>query len=148
MAVRPHFRDLEHDECEALLRRHHVGRLAYTFSNRVDIAPINYVYEDGWLYGRSAAGHKLEIVEHNRWVAFEVDDIEGPFDWESVVVKGGVYFLRHDGSSVEREKYLHALDIVRGISPEALTAGDPVPERAILFRIHADDVKGRAASTK
>lgn len=148
MTGRPVFRELEPDECEALLRRHHVGRLAYTLNNRVDIAPIHYVYETGWLYGRTAAGHKLEVVEHNRWIAFEVDDIAGPFDWESVVVKGGLYLLRHDGSKDEAQKYLHALDIIRRIAPEALTSGDPVPERAILFRIHADEMHGRAASTK
>jgi nitroimidazol reductase NimA-like FMN-containing flavoprotein (pyridoxamine 5'-phosphate oxidase superfamily) len=147
MTPRPHFRDLEPDECEALLKRHHVGRLAYVHANKVDIVPIHYVYEDGWLYGRTAAGQKLEIVEHNRWVAFEVDDVRGPFDWESVVVKGGVYLLRHEGSTEEVARYRTGLEIIRRVAPYALTADDPVPERAILFRIHADVVQGRAASS-
>jgi nitroimidazol reductase NimA-like FMN-containing flavoprotein (pyridoxamine 5'-phosphate oxidase superfamily) len=147
-AARPQFRELEPDECAALLRSHHVGRLAYTLHDRVDIVPILYVYEDGWLYGRTAAGHKLEVLEHNRWIAFEVDEVEGPFDWRSVVVKGGVHLLRHDGSKEETGMYLKALDVVRSIAPQALTAEDPVPERAILFRIHAAEMKGRAATTK
>lgn len=147
MTTRPHFRELEPDECEAVLRRHHVGRLAYTHGKQLDIVPIHYVYEDGWLYGRTTAGHKLEAVEHNRWVAFQVDDIEGPFDWESVVVKGGFYLLRHDGSEDEVVRYRKGLEIIRRVAPQALTAQDPVPERAILFRIHADTVQGRAAST-
>lgn len=144
----PTFRELEREECEALLRSHHVGRLAYVIDHRVDIVPVHYTYEEGWLYGRSAAGQKLEAVMHNRWVAFQVDDIDGPFDWTSVVVKGGVYFLRHDGSAEERHKYLEALDTIRSVAPYALTAEDPVPERAVLFRIHADEMHGRSASTK
>lgn len=145
---RPHFRHLDPEECTALLARHHVGRLAYTQRNRIDIVPIHYVLGEGWLYGRTAAGHKLEVLEHNRWVAFEVDEIEGAFDWMSVVVKGGVYLLRADGSEDEIANYRVALDAIRTVAPFALTPEDPVPERAIIFRIHIDEMQGRAASTR
>jgi hypothetical protein len=36
--------------------------------------------------------------------------------------------------------------IVRRLVPEAFTTDDPLPERAILFRIHVDEITGRAAS--
>lgn len=145
---RPTFRDLTAKECEALLDRHNVGRLAVAHHDRVDIFPIHYVFEDGWLYGRTAAGSKLEVVTHNRWVAFEVDEIDDLFDWRSVVIKGGVYLLRKDGSDHEREIYERGVNIVRQLVPETMTADDPLPERAIVFRIHVDEITGRAASTK
>ena len=41
----PRFRDLEPAECTALLERHHVGRLAFSRKDRVDIEPINYIHD-------------------------------------------------------------------------------------------------------
>lgn len=145
---RPTFRDLDATECEALLARHNVGRLAVSHRDRLDIVPIHYVYHDGWLYGRTAAGNKLEVVEHNRWVAFEVDEVHALFDWESVVIKGGFYLLRKDGSEHERHLYDKGLAMVRRLVPETLTPNDPLPERAIIFRIHVDEMTGRKASTR
>jgi nitroimidazol reductase NimA-like FMN-containing flavoprotein (pyridoxamine 5'-phosphate oxidase superfamily) len=142
---RPHFRDLDREECLALLARHNVGRLALSHRDRVDLMPIHYVHEDGWLYGRTAAGTKLEMVVHNRWVAFEVDEIRALFDWQSVVIKGGLYLLRKDGSEHEQAIYQKGVALVRTLVPEAMTPEDPVPERALLFRIHLDEITGRAA---
>lgn len=147
MTTSAHFRELDHAECLALLSRNHVGRLAYTFRDRVDIAPIHYVHDDGWLYGRTALGRKLDIVKHNRWVAFAVDEIDGLYDWRAVVVKGGVYLLREDGSDEEQGLHTKALALLRAMAPHVLTPDDPAPERDILFRIHVDELTGRAAST-
>ncbi len=141
----PRFRDLSVEECHALLASQHVGRLAFAYKDRVDIEPIHYVHDNGWLYGRTSAGTKLEVVTHNRWIAFEVDEVRGPFDWESVVVKGGLYLLRREGSAQEMETYDHGLAVIRRVLPVALTNADPTPERALLFRIHIDEITGRAA---
>ncbi|MBX3173309.1 MAG: pyridoxamine 5'-phosphate oxidase family protein [Gemmatimonadaceae bacterium] len=143
----PSFRDLDAKECVALLDRHVVGRLALSHKDRVEIIPIHYIHDDGWLYCRTAVGTKLEVASHNRWVAFEVDEIDGLFDWRSVVVKGGLYLLRKDGSEHEQEIYDKGVALVRRIVPEALTPKDPLPERAILFRIHVDEMSGRSASS-
>lgn len=142
----PRFRDLEPAECTALLQRHNVGRLAFARKDRVDIEPIHYIHDDGWLYGRTQPGTKLEVLTHNRWVAFEIDEIDALFDWRSVVVKGGFYLLRADGSAVEVEIYNKGLALLRQLVPETLTPLDPLPDRAIIFRIHIDELFGRAAS--
>lgn len=144
----PTFRDLSADECRTLLQRHTHGRIALSHKDRVDIAPIHYVLEDGWLYCRTAAGNKLEMATHNRWVAFQVDDVQGLFDWQSVVVKGGLYLLRKAGSAEERAIYEKGLAIVRRLIPESMSSDDPVPDRAIIFRVHIDELTGRAASTR
>lgn len=142
---RPTFRELTDDECHALLERHNVGRLALSHRDRVDIVPIHYVHDNGWLYCRTAAGTKLEVATHNRWVAFEVDEVHALFDWQSVVIKGGLYILRSEGSDQERERYAKGVQILRRLVPETLTPEDPLPDRAILFRIHIDEITGRAA---
>lgn len=143
---RPTFKELTEDECIALLRRHQVGRMALSHRDRIELVPIHYVYDDGWLYGRTAVGTKIETAAHNRWVAFEVDEVRDTFDWASVVVKGGLYLLRKDGSEQEQEIYEKGVSLVRRIVPEAMTENDPLPERALLFRVHVDELTGRSAT--
>ena len=147
MPKRPTFSELSRDESLALLNRHHVGRLAFTFHDRVDIEPISYVFADQWLYGRTSPGTKLATVRHHPWVAFEVDEVEGRFDWRSVVVHGAMYLLAPDGGDRDRETYATAMELLRDVDADTMTPGDPTPFRTTIFRIHADDMVGRQAST-
>ena len=142
--ARPIVRVLERNEVDRLLRRNQVGRLAFSFRDRVDIAPIHYVYADGWIYGRTAPGTKLLTLAHNPWVAFETDEHDSLFAWRSVVVKGRVYVL---GEDAPPEAYERALARLRALIPETLTADDPTPARTTLFRISLDEVEGRMSET-
>lgn len=142
---KPEFYEMARGDAIALLGRHNVGRLAFTFHDRVDIEPISYVFNDGWLYGRTSPGTKLKTVQHSPWVAFEVDEIEGRFDWRSVVVHGTIYFLDPEGGDREREAYSAALELLRSQDAAVLTPADVTPQRSTLFRIHADSISGRAA---
>lgn len=143
----PTFRELSRDECDALLERNHVGRVAFSFHDRVDLEPVHFVYAEGWIHGRTAPGAKLAVLRHHPWVAFEVDEVEGLFDWRSVVVHGVVEIPDADGSPADREAYERTLAHIRTVLPTALKASDPAPERVLPFRIHVDTVTGRAAST-
>jgi uncharacterized protein len=130
--------------CKAILTRNYVGRLAYVFHDAVDIVPLHYTYEDGWLYGRTSPGPKLRKLHHHQWVAFEVDEVEDWFEWRSVVVRGGLYQL--DEGLALPDVREHALEVLRRFMPAALTEADPVPSRTMLFRIHIDSMTGRRAT--
>ena len=143
----PSFRDLQPEEIAEMLSSHKFGRLAFAFHDRVDIEPIHFVYELDWIYGRTTPGTKLTVLAHHPWVAFEIDDVDGPFDWRSVVVKGTVYFVEADGTTALDETYRHTVGMIRRHTPEAFTDRDPVPARTVLFRLHIDEVHGRAAET-
>jgi nitroimidazol reductase NimA-like FMN-containing flavoprotein (pyridoxamine 5'-phosphate oxidase superfamily) len=140
----PTFYDLTADEAVDLLTRNHIGRLAFSFHDRVDIEPISYVFAGGWLYARTSPGHKLSTVQHHPWVAFEVDEIHSRLDWRSVVVHGTIYFL-DDAADADRADYQKAVTVLRTADPHALTPGDPTPRRNALFRIHADEIVGKGA---
>jgi nitroimidazol reductase NimA-like FMN-containing flavoprotein (pyridoxamine 5'-phosphate oxidase superfamily) len=143
----PTFRDLDAVEMDDLLGRNHVGRIAYSFQNRVDIEPIHYVYADGAFYLRTAPGSKLTTLAHTPWVAFEVDEIAGLFDWQSVVAHGSVYLLDDSGSPDERASYRVAVRRLRELVPAALGEGDPVPDRTVVLKLHPAEMTGRAART-
>ena len=140
----PLFHELDRDQCVAILDRNHIGRIAYAFRDRVDITAISYVYDDGWLYLRTEVGDKLVTMAHNRWVAFEVDEIEGLFDWRSVVVHGGIYVLDPQEHAAEHR---HAVEVLRTLIPATFRPEDPAPFRDIVLRIHLDSVSGRAATS-
>lgn len=139
----PSFRELDRGECIAILDRNHIGRVAFAFHDRVDIMPISYVYDDGWLYLRTEVGDKLATIAHNRWVAFEVDEVEGPFDWRSVVVRGAVYLLDPEDGDHHR-----GVELLRTLIPKLFRQDHPVLLGDIVLRIHVDEVSGRAATSK
>ena len=122
--------ELSRDESVALLARNHVGRLAFTFHDRVDIEPISYVYVDGWLYARTSPGTKLDTVHHHPWVAFEIDEIRGRLDWRSVVVRGTIYFL--SGDAPADKDYQRAVDILRTADPTALSSADAADRKSVV----------------
>jgi nitroimidazol reductase NimA-like FMN-containing flavoprotein (pyridoxamine 5'-phosphate oxidase superfamily) len=146
-ALEPTFRDMDMREANDLLARNHVGRIAYSFHDRVDIEPISYVFADGAIYMRTELGSKLATLAHAPWVAFEVDEVEGPFDWRSVVAHGTVYVLHETGTPTEQATYRLALQRVREIVPSALHEDDPVPSRRVLLRVQPAQITGRAASS-
>ena len=141
----PSFRDLGQAECEAMLARHHVGRLAYTFQDRVDVEPIGYVYAGDALVFRTAPGSKLEKMAHHPWVALEVDEVESLLDWRSVVVHGTVYTLQETGTEPQVRMYRAAVKSLRRLIPHTLAKGDPVPFRSVVMKLHIDRISGRLA---
>lgn len=144
----PRVRELTHEECEKILARNIVGRIAYSFRDRVHIEPVHYAYDAGWLYGRTSPSAKLDVLRHSRWVAFEVDEVDGLFDWRSVVAHGGFYVLEEGGSRMDRLIRQRAIQNLRRVIPATGTADDPVPQRDVLFRIHVDRMSGRAATSR
>lgn len=146
--VVPVFRDLTRREMQALISRNHVGRIGFSFHDSVDIRPIHFAAARGWLFGRTSPGDKLVTLRHNQWVAFEVDEIAGAFDWESVVIRGTFYRIRPEGSEIDMRLYRRALRYVRKLAPQALTRSDPVPFRTELFGIAIDTMTGRASSSR
>lgn len=141
-------RSLSREECDDLLQQNQVGRLAFTFHDRVDIEPVHYVYAEGLLHGRTSPGTKVATLLHHPWIAFEVDEVQGLFDWRSVVVHGVVSIPDPDGSPADKTAYTATLALIRELVPEALESDDPTPSRQVLFRIHVDEVTGRSSSTR
>ncbi len=144
-------RELSRAEIDTILTRNNVGRIAFSFHDRVDIEPIHYVYQNGWIYGRTSKGSKLDAIAHHTWVAFEVDEVVAIFDWRSVVVKGGFYAMGaqtpphpdpNDTSVREDPAFTQGVALLRSLILYTLLSADPAPFRHIVFRIHVDEVRG------
>lgn len=145
MSPRPTFRTLDRAEIDGLLARQHVARIAFAHRDRVDIEPIHVVCRDGWLYLRTQPGTKLATLRHNPWVALELDEIDGLFDWASVVVRGRLSLLEDGPHEEGRRRYATAVAALRELVPAAFTPADPTPGRTIVGALYLDDVEGRRA---
>jgi nitroimidazol reductase NimA-like FMN-containing flavoprotein (pyridoxamine 5'-phosphate oxidase superfamily) len=139
----PRFSDLREADARALLARNHVGRLAFSYRDRVDIQPIHYVYDNEWLLGRTGIGSKLVMLAHHPWCAFEVDEVHGAFHWDSVVVHGSFTLL--DPKLGSSDLYQRAVERLQQFIPGTFTDDDPAPERVIPFAVHIDELSGRSA---
>jgi nitroimidazol reductase NimA-like FMN-containing flavoprotein (pyridoxamine 5'-phosphate oxidase superfamily) len=136
-------RALTQVECGAVLGRNVLGRIAFALHDRVDIQPIHYVYEAGWIYGRTSEGAKLTALARHRWLAFEVDEVRGVFDWASVVVQGSFHRIDPDGPAADEGLSAHAVRLLWTSVPGTLTTDDPVAFRTVVFRISLGAVTGR-----
>ena len=139
----PQFRDLTTKESQLLLASQHVGRLAFTQHDRVDIEPINYVIDGEWIFGRTSKGTKLATLLHHPWCAFETDEVRDLFDWSSVVVKGTFYLL--DPEIGSPDTYRRAEQLLGALVPGTFSAKDPTPHRDVVFGIFIREISGRTA---
>lgn len=141
----PTYRELSQSDCVDMLRRNTYGRIAFSHQDRVDVEPIHYVLDGDWIYLRTGIGTKLSTLRHHPWVAFEIDEVNGPFDWASVVVKGTVYILSTGPGDEKSQAYQQALHALRRLIPDTMTPNDPTPSRNVILRISVNEVHGRAA---
>ena len=142
------FYELTPEESRALLSRTNVGRIAFSLGNTVDVEPIGFIYSDGWLFGRTSLGTKIAALGQRPWVAFEVDDVHGPFDWQSVVIHGSFHILQPEGSEYDVAIHQRALSLLSSHIPNYGTEADPGAFRTTLFGIHMAELVGRGARTR
>lgn len=142
---RPFIRPLSQHECIEVLSRNHVGRLGFVCHDRVEIQPLHYVYEAGWIYGRTSEGVKVTTLSRHQWIAFEVDEVHDTFEWTSVLVHGSFHRLDADSILHNAADEAHAVRLLRTVIPETFTPVDPTPARSITFRIAVGETTGRTA---
>ena len=135
--------ELSDAEAHAFLARHHTGRIAFSHHDRVDIQPISYAYDNGWVLGRTSMGNKLSTLARNPWCVFEVDEVSSSLDWTSVVARGAFHLLDPEWGSPD--VYSRALASVESMLAGPFSAADPAPHRNVLFGIYVNELTGRRA---
>lgn len=80
-------------------------------------------------------------------VAFEVDEVEGLFQWRSVVVHGNLHAAAEGDAEWQRNARVweEAMRSFRTLIPDAFTEDDPTRLRDILIRIDVAELSGREA---
>lgn len=134
---------------ESILERATVCRVAFSHDNLPYIVPLNFGYADNCLYFHSAReGKKIEIIEQNSNVCFEVDvDVDlvkggKACDWTvryRSVVGFGTAFLVDDPKEKRR-----ALDIiVRHYSDRSYEYPDEAVNKVAVIKIEIESMTGK-----
>jgi len=137
-------RELDQQECEAILLRNSVGRIGIRDAEGVYVVPLSYALRQGCIYAHCAPGHKLALIHLWPHVGFEVDEIQSPEEWQSVLARGRCEELRD-----EDEKF-HARAFLLGAFDGELTkvtsghGHRTTLADATLLRIRLDELTGRA----
>ena len=128
---------LSPDEIETTLGRLKVGRIGCSANDRPYIVPITYAYADGCVYAYSALGRKIRVMREQPLVCFEVEEIDGPSCWRSVIAEGEYEELTDDASRREALSRLGLRDDT--IVPRSLSANGG----AVVFRLRLNEKSGR-----
>ena len=142
---------LTFEECKAIVARSVVGRLACARDGQPYIVPIFIWFDDpsSCLYGFSTVGRKVEWMRRNPKVCVEVEEIDDPLHWTTVLVTG-----RYDEIGDE-----HEADALRIRAQELLeqrqtwwlpatanlSTGEE-REHVVFYRIHVVAMSGRRTS--
>ncbi|CAN5850525.1 hypothetical protein BH11GEM1_BH11GEM1_19930 [soil metagenome] len=143
MPIARQYRDLTLDQSRACLSRNHVGRLAFMVNDRVDIRPIHYASEGDWIFGRTGTRGMETALMQQPWCAFEADEGVDDLEWSSVVVQGRFSVLTPTNGSLAT--YHRATSLLWTLIPGTFSAGDPAPQRNVIFGIQAKTITGRTA---
>ena len=129
-----------------LLRSAHLARLGCIVEGEPYITPINYKFEDDFIYSHSLHGKKVDALRKNPRACVQVDRIKSDLYWESVLAFGK-YEEVSDRS--ERESILrNLLKDFPMLTPveSAIAENGHVPE-VIIFRIRIERITGVSEGT-
>jgi len=138
----PLFRAMGPSQTEALLARNSSGTIAFTLGGRIQMLPTNYVYVNGWIYGRTA---DATFLPRNAPVAFEVEEHNDLFGWRSVLIQGQLDMVESESPAKVSGGWGRWLS---GLQRFLTPPGDEEPTVFFhdqIFCIRAAQISGRAS---
>jgi nitroimidazol reductase NimA-like FMN-containing flavoprotein (pyridoxamine 5'-phosphate oxidase superfamily) len=133
--------ELNQQEIDRLLRTQQIGRLGVTDGERVYVFPVCYGYDGASLYLVSRMGLKVQLMRAHPEVCLEVEQIESPAHWRTVMVHG---CFEEVAAPEERDAAL-ALTAAQGdvTAPWSIAPYLGGPEEMIVYRIRLQEMTGR-----
>lgn len=138
--------EISRDDCQKLLSRVLIGRLACSLDNQPYIVPVCFAYEPECLYVFSTLGKKIEWMRQNPKVCVQADEVGSRSNWTSVVVNGTYLELREPQYTAEKE---HARERLSRYSEwwrtpiaERRETTDDIAIETVFFRIDITSMSG------
>lgn len=133
------------EEIERFLAGQSIYRIACSAEGRQYVVPMIYAYHEGAMYGFTRDGMKLRMLRANPEVCIEVDRLDWPRSWESVIAWGTFEELTGDAAKegamvvLSRLANLEQSDESRERTERATASEEP----AIVYRIVLGEKSGR-----
>jgi nitroimidazol reductase NimA-like FMN-containing flavoprotein (pyridoxamine 5'-phosphate oxidase superfamily) len=144
--------DLSTADIDDLLRAQPFGRIGCHSDGLTYVVPVNYVYQNGDIYGQTGEGMKVRMLRANPNVCFEVDQVEAVGSWRSVIVWGRYEELDGDEADAALRALVAKLVRVAGVEQRVGTYGllgsriraaYTRDRNSIIYRIRASKKTGR-----
>jgi uncharacterized protein len=136
--------DMTPEEMQAMLDSASFGHLGCAREGRPYVVPMNYAYDAPDVYFFTTEGMKTEYIEQNPNVCFQVEEVQDPTRWRSVVVIGRAERL------TLQDEMEHAMQLITRRNPTLTPAINATQIDAwgrsntiALYRIRPDIVDGR-----
>jgi uncharacterized protein len=142
-------RDLTETECQEVLQRLNLGRIACAKDNQPYVVPA-YFYLDGrYLYSFGTLGQKIEWMRANPRVCVEVDETIDVSHWTTVLAYGYYEELPDTPEHSEARQRALALFQTRRAwwTPAAAKRGAREHHVPIVYRISITRLTGRRTSS-
>ena len=86
--------EMTREEVARLLARGWYGHLGCARDGHPYVVPMCYAYDAPDLYFFTTEGTKTEFIAANHEICFQVEEIAGPDDWQSVMLTGRAELLK------------------------------------------------------
>jgi nitroimidazol reductase NimA-like FMN-containing flavoprotein (pyridoxamine 5'-phosphate oxidase superfamily) len=139
---------LTFEECRAVLARSFVGRLGCARDGQPYIVPIFLWFDEpsSCLYAFSTVGRKVEWMRRNPKVCVEVEEIDNPLHWTTVLVTGRYDEIgdEHESDALRRRaQELFEQRQTWWLPATGHLADGQDREAVVFYRIHIVAVSGR-----
>ncbi len=146
-----HIEELTKQASLQFLADHRFGRLACASHSQPYITPFNFAYHDHFIYSFSTVGQKIEWLRINPLACVEVDEIDSPWQWTSVIVSGRYEELADEPNTATARQLAHKLLQEHDLWWEpgyvtTLQHGERRPLVPVYFRLSIDQITGHKAA--
>ena len=136
--------DMSIAEMQALLERVGFGHLGCARNGRPYVVPINYAYDQQNIYIFTTQGMKTDFIESNPEVCLQVEQIDDPLHWQSVMVTGKAERITKQ-EEVERTMQLitiHNPTLTPAINATRIDVWGRA-NNVMIYRVHPEIIDGR-----
>jgi len=143
--------ELSRKDIQEILARHVTGCLGCHARGLTYVVPISYVYDGASaIYFHSLDGLKIQMMRENPHVCFEVDTVEDPANWQSVIAWGTFEELTGEAAARGLELLLNRLlPFITGETttpapgPSACANIRKLKTEVLLCRLNLSEMTGR-----
>ena len=141
--------ELDAAECEEILARSEVARLACSRHDQPYIVPIHFSFDGSrkCLYAFSTVGQKIDWMRQNPKVCVEIEDVADKNHWTTVLAFGR--FEEMGDSPADRKARDAAQELFSKRAewwlPAAAKVGSQEHHAMVIYRIQIDRMTGRRA---
>jgi hypothetical protein len=141
--------ELTAEECEAVLARTHIGRLACARRDQPYVVPVSFAFDatERSLVGFATVGQKIEWMRANPRVCVEAEEIADDRHWTTIVIVGRYEeILSSDTQRLARAQALLNVRQAWWLPATARPAHDLERDTPVFYRIIVRDITGRRTS--